>query len=145
MPRRSAPKIVQRDHFIDGLDLGVRLHIREKKPSGLKGFEEAGTLLMLHGQSMPAPITYDISLPGYSWMDYAAKRGFNVFALTIRGYGLSSRPPEFSAPRLANLPAVRGRTALRDIEAAVQFILDYRNLKRINLLGYSFSTTTFST
>ncbi|HBK78449.1 MAG TPA: hypothetical protein DDZ83_01990 [Nitrospinae bacterium] len=142
MPRRSTPKIVQKDHFIEGLDPGVRLHLREKQPSGLKRFEEAGTLLMLHGQSMSAPITYDISLPGYSWMDYAAARGFDVFALTIRGYGLSTRPPEFSAPRLANPPAVRGRVALRDIDAAVRFICSYRNLDRINLLGYSFSTTT---
>ncbi len=142
MARSSSPRIVQEDHFIDALDPGIRLHIREKRPRGLKRFEEAGTILLLHGQSMPAPHIYDIRIPGYSWMDYMAARGFDVFALTYRGYGLSSRQPELSAPRLANPPAGRGRVVLRDIEAAVRFILNRRGLNRINLLGYSFSTTT---
>ncbi|MDP7169068.1 MAG: alpha/beta fold hydrolase [Nitrospinota bacterium] len=142
MRRMSSPKIIQEDHFIDGQDPGIRLHIREKRPRGLTRFEEAGTILLLHGQSMTAPHTFDIRLPGYSWMDYLALRGFDVFALTIRGYGLSSRQPELSAPRLANPPAGRGHVALRDIDAAVRFVLGRRSLGRINLLGYSFSTTT---
>ena len=142
MPRTTSVKIIQEDHMIDSLDPGIRLHIREKRPSGLGRFEEAGTILLCHGQSMPAPVTYDIRIPGYSWMDYMATRGFDVFALSIRGYGLSTRQPELQAPRLANPPAGRGHVALHDIEAAVRFIQNRRSLDRINLLGYSFSTTT---
>ncbi|MFC1491485.1 alpha/beta fold hydrolase [Nitrospinota bacterium] len=140
--KASSRRIIQKDHFIDSHDPGIRLHLREKRPEGLRRFEEASTLLLLHGQSMPAPHAFDIALPGYSWMDFAAARGFDVFALSVRGYGLSTRPPEMLAPRLANPPAVRGRVAMRDIDAAVRFICDYRSLDRINLLGYSFSTTT---
>lgn len=142
MPPLKASRITQREHFIDALDPGIRLHIREKRPAGMRRFEEASTLLLVHGQSMPAPHTFDIALPGYSWMDYAAARGFDVFALSVRGYGLSTRPAELLAPRLANPPAGRGRIAMRDIDAAVRFICDYRSIDRLNLLGYSFSTTT---
>ncbi len=138
-PPRS---IMTEDHFIDALDSGVRLHLREKRPGGLRHPDPASTLLFVHGQSIPAPIAFDFPLPGYSWMEFAAARGFDVFALSVRGYGLSTRPPELEESPLGNPPAIRGLTAVRDIEAAVRFICENRRVDRLNLLGWSWGTTT---
>ncbi len=140
--KTSSPKIEKKDHIIDALDPGIRLHLIEKRPRGLKKREPANTLLMVHGQSTPSPVSFDFPLPGYSWMDYAAARGFNVFALSIRGYGRSTRPPELLAGRYDNPPAIRGRVAVRDIEAAVEFICERCGVDRINLLGWSWGSTT---
>ncbi len=75
-------------------------------------------------------------------MDYAAARGFDVFALSVRGYGLSTRPPQLGRGPGDEPPAVRGPTAARDIEAAVRFICERREVDRLNLLGWSWGTTT---
>ncbi len=137
------PRTIEReDHFIDALDPGIQLHLREKRPRGMRRSEPASTILLVHGQSMPATVAFDLPLPGHSWLDWAASRGFHVFALSVRGYGLSTRPPEFSEPPEGRPPAARGLTALRDIEAAVRFIRERRGLDRLNLLGWSWGTTT---
>jgi pimeloyl-ACP methyl ester carboxylesterase len=73
-------------------------------------------------------------------MDYIAARGYDVFALTIRGYGLSSRPPEMERDPASAPPAVRARTATRDVEAAVRFIREHRGANRLSLLGWAQGT-----
>ncbi|MEK6709556.1 MAG: alpha/beta fold hydrolase [Nitrospinota bacterium] len=141
MPLRA---IAQEDHFIQS-GPGVRVHLREKYPRGKRRAEAAATVLCLHGQSMPATIAYDLPVPGYSWMDWMAARGMHVFALSVRGYGLSTRPPEMNAPAENVPPAVRGLIAQRDIEAAVRFIRKRLEVKQLNLLGWSWGTTTSAT
>ena len=97
--------IFQKDHLIDSHDEGIKLHLREKKPRGMQKSETANTLLMVHGQSTPAPVAFDLPLPGYSWMDFAADRGFHVYALCIRGYGPPRGPRKYSeAPQASPLP-----------------------------------------
>ena len=142
--RKSVPKIVQEDHYIDADAPGIRLHLREKRPAGKKKAESAATLLCVHGQSTPAPIAFDLPLPGYSWMDFAASRGFHVYALSIRGYGLSTRPPEMEESPKDRPPIIRGLTAVRDIKAAVDFICKRNAIDQLNLLGWSWGTTTTS-
>ena len=134
--------IFQKDHLIDSHDEGIKLHLREKKPIGMKKSEAANTLLMVHGQSTPAPVAFDLPLPGYSWMDFAAARGFHVYALCIRGYGPSTRPPEMLKSPEGQPPAVRGITAVRDIDAAVRFICEENAINKLNLLGWSWGSTT---
>ena len=135
-------KILQKEHFIDSHDDGIKLHLREKKPRGMEKTEAAATLLMVHGQSTPSPVAFDLPLPGYSWMDFVASRGFHVYALCIRGYGPSTRPPEMLRSAANQPPAVRGFTAVRDIDAAVQFICEKNDIRKLNLLGWSWGTTT---
>ncbi|OGL61484.1 MAG: hypothetical protein A3J27_11380 [Candidatus Tectomicrobia bacterium RIFCSPLOWO2_12_FULL_69_37] len=142
MPARA---IVQEDHFIESLDPGIRLHLREKRLRGRRRADPAAAVLCLHGQSIPAPAAYDLPVPGYSWLDWMAARGMHVFALSIRGYGLSTRPPEMSAPPGNVPPASRGLVAQRDIEAAVRFIRRRLEIKQLNLLGWSWGTTTSAT
>src|SRR5258708_31773050 len=45
----------------------------------------------------------------------------------------------------ANPPIVRGKTAVKDIGTAVDFILQRRNIPRLNLLGFSWGTTLMAT
>ncbi len=147
MVSRSAPKpprgIVQKEHFIDSIDSGIRLHIREKRPKGKRRFESAATLLLVHGRGASAPVAFDLPVPGYSWMDEFAARGYNVFALSVRGFGLSTRPPEMLDDNPAGKPpAIRGKTVVRDIDAAVRFIRKYREVDKLNILGRSWGSTT---
>jgi pimeloyl-ACP methyl ester carboxylesterase len=139
---RKGPILVQEDHFVDSSDPGIRLHVLEKRRRGLRRAEPATTLLFVHGQSVPSPISFDLRIPGYSWMDFVAGRGFDVFALSIRGYGLSTRPRSLEENPLGKPPAVRGVLAVRDIDAAVHYICARKGLDRINLLGWSWGTTT---
>ena len=45
----------------------------------------------------------------------------------------------------ANAPIVTGETAVKDIGTAVDFILQRRNIPRLNLLGWSWGTTLMAT
>ena len=50
---------------------------------------------------------------GRSWMDFIARRGFDVYLLDLPGYGRSSRPPAMraarSAPPSASITCTRAR------------------------------------
>ncbi len=130
------------DHYVDAPDAGIRLHLREKRPRGKTKFGERATLLMVHGRMAPGPVAYDLPVPGYSWMDFVASRGFDVFALSIRGFGESTRPPEMCANPRGKPPAVPGSVAVRDVQAAVDFVCEQRGVSSVALLGRSWGTTT---
>lgn len=76
-----------------------------------------------------------------SWMDYIARHGYDVYLVDLRGYGRSTRPPEMDLPPEQNAPLVRTTTAVKDVGAAVDFILKRRGVSKINLLGWSWGTT----
>jgi pimeloyl-ACP methyl ester carboxylesterase len=78
-------------------------------------------------------------------MEYIASRGYDVWLVDLRGYGKSTRPPEMADKPEANPPIVRGDTAVKDIGTAVDFILQRRNIARLNLLGWSWGTTLMAT
>ena len=91
----SSPEIITQDYLIDSQDPKIKLHVREKRPKGKREFSNSETLLMCHGRIGAGPIAFDLPVPGYSWMDYHAGKGMNVFTLSVRGFGFSSRPKEF--------------------------------------------------
>src|SRR5215208_4747889 len=78
-------------------------------------------------------------------MEYIAARGYDVWLLDLRGYGKSTRPAEMADKPEANAPIVTGQTAVKDIGAADDFILQRRNIPRLNLLGWSWGTTLMAT
>lgn len=135
----ASTRIVQADHLIESLDSGSRIHLREKRLEGLRP-KAAGILLCVHGQSIPSPVAFDFPVPGYSWMDFVASRGFDVFALSLRGFGLSKRPWEMRETPEGKRPAVRAKESLLDVEAAVRFILARRKVEHVNLLGWAQGT-----
>jgi len=137
----NTPAIESEDFFIGALDPGIRLHLREKRLRGMNRFEAVSTLLMVPGRGAPGPVSFDISVPGYSWMDWMASRGWDVWTLSFRGFGRSTKPPEMLDDPAGQPPALRGRTMVRDVAAAVAFIRERRGVDRVNLLGWSWGTT----
>ncbi len=138
----AAPKtkIVTETFSIDAADPGIKLHVRNKHLSGKKAFPADKIVLFVHGASYPSETTFDIALPGGSWMDYAAERGYDTYLVDIRGYGRSTRPASMDAPPDQNPAFATTADAIKDVGAAVDFILKRRKVAKINLVGWSWGT-----
>jgi pimeloyl-ACP methyl ester carboxylesterase len=134
------PKLITEDFMVPARDPGIALYLRNKRPAEMRAFAPARTILFVHGATYPAHTAFDLKLGGLSWMDYIAARGYDVWLVDLRGYGKSTRPQEMSEPPEANPPLVRTATAVKDIAAAVDFILARRNVPRLVLLGWSWGT-----
>ncbi len=119
---------------------GIELFVRNKRPKDGAHRTPEKTLLYVHGTSQAAEATFDLPLEGYSWMDYLASRGWDVFLVDLRGYGRSTRPPEMRAPAEANPPIVTTDVAVRDFGAAVDFIRRQRGIARLAIMGWSWGT-----
>lgn len=128
------------DFMIDSADPGIRLFVRNKHPVGMTEFRSQRTLLYVHGATQAASSTFDLKINSESWMDYIARRGYDVYLVDLRGYGRSTRPPEFTQPANDNPPIVRTDVALRDVAAAVNFVLTHRKLSSLDLMGWSWGT-----
>jgi pimeloyl-ACP methyl ester carboxylesterase len=124
---------------------GIDIYVRNKRPADLAAFRPERTLLFVHGSTYPAHTTFDLPLGGRSWMETIAAHGYDVYCLDVRGYGRSTRPPEMSAPPEANPPIVRTGTAVKDIEAVLNFVLARRSIAKLNLLGWSWGCTLMAT
>lgn len=72
------------------------------RPSGLRvalhrvhhAKSPRGTVLILHGSTIPTLLSAGYGLEGGSWMDDLAARGFDVWGLDFLGYGQSDRYPQ---------------------------------------------------
>jgi pimeloyl-ACP methyl ester carboxylesterase len=129
------------DFMVPG-DAGIQLHLRNKHSAAAKKFAPEKIVLFVHGATFPSTVGFDFEMAGGSWMSFVAGRGFDVYALDIRGYGGSTRPPAMSQPPEANAPFADTREATRDIAAAVAFILARRGVAQLTLIGWSWGTTT---
>lgn len=134
------PKIAMEEFMVPAVDPGISLYVRNKHPQGAEKFTGEKILLFVHGATYPAETAFDLKLNGLSWMDYVARHGYDVYLVDVRGYGRSTRPPEMDKPAADNEPIVRTETAVKDVGAAVDFILKRRGVSKINLLGWSWGT-----
>jgi pimeloyl-ACP methyl ester carboxylesterase len=137
--------IVMEDTMVRALDTGISIFVRNKRSASLTTFRPERTVLYVHGATYPASTSFDLALDGFSWMDYLAARSYDVYLLDVRGYGRSTRPPEMAEKPDAHAPIVRSDVAIRDIGAVVDFILERRDIPRLNLIGWSWGTTTMAT
>jgi len=140
MTRAAQSSIVTEDYMIESGDPGIRLFIRNKHPAGMSGYRGDRTVLYVHGASQAASSTFDLKVDNESWMDYIAARGYDVYLVDLRGYGRSTRPPEFAKPADENPPVVRTDVAVRDVAAAVDSILQRRRVGTLDLIGWSWGT-----
>jgi pimeloyl-ACP methyl ester carboxylesterase len=136
----SDSALVAEDPMVESGDPGIRLLIRNKHPVGMTRFQSQRTLLYVHGATQAASSTFDLKVNGESWMDYIARQGYDVYLVDLRGYGRSTRPPEFAQPADENPPVVRTDVAVRDLAVAVNFVLMHRKLSSLNLMGWSWGT-----
>ena len=128
--------------MVPALDAGIRLHVRNKHLAGQVRFGPERIVLFVHGATFPSESGFDIDLPGGSWMDFVAQRGFDAYIVDVRGYGRSTRPAAMEQPPKANPPFADTRDHVRDIAAAVDFIFKRRGVSKINFVAWSFGTTT---
>jgi pimeloyl-ACP methyl ester carboxylesterase len=140
MSSQAEPKLVTESYMIQSRDPGIQLYVRNKRPDGMTQFSGEKTLLYVHGTSQAASSTFDLPLDDFSWMDYIARSGYDVYLIDLRGYGRSTRPPEMEKPASENPPIVRTDVAVEDVAAAVDHILARRGLTKLNLMGWSWGT-----
>ena len=129
------------EFMVPAPDSGIQLYMRNKRSPRLNHFPGDKILLFVHGATYPSETAFDLPLNGTSWMDYIANHGYDVYLVDLRGYGRSTRPPEMDRPPEENGPIVRTATAVKDVGAAVDFILNRRSVSKINLLGWSWGTS----
>lgn len=135
-------KLTVESYTVPAKDAGIELYVRNKRPADMTTFTPERTLLYVHGATYPSETAFDLELGGFSWMDYIARHGYDVYLLDLRGYGRSTRPAEMDQPAKDNGPIVKTETAVRDIEAVVDHILKRRGIDKLNLLGWSWGTAT---
>lgn len=131
------PDLVVEDFAIPSDTAGISLHLRNKRSAAQKTFSAERTILMVHGATYSSASLFDVPLGGRSFMDHLAAQGYDVFALDVRGYGGSTRPPEMDAPAQDSAPIVRTDVAVRDLASAIDHILGYRGIPRLNLVAMS--------
>jgi pimeloyl-ACP methyl ester carboxylesterase len=125
-------------------DPGVSVYVRNKRLGSMTTFTAEKTVLFVHGATVPSGIAFDLSLGGESWMNYIAKAGYDVWFVDVRGYGRSTRPAAMDQPPQANPPFATTEEAVRDVSAAVDYILQARSVPRLNLIGWSWGTVTMA-
>ncbi len=138
-------RVTMEEVFVPAKDPGIRIYVRNKHLAGMSRFTPEKTVLFVHGATYPAETSFDLALGGFSWMDYIAERGYDVYLMDVRGYGRSTRPPEMDAPADQNAPIADTATAVRDIGAVVDHILARRHLQKLDLMGWSWGTSTMAT
>lgn len=71
----------------------VQLYVREYDGTPPGPNARRKVVLMLHGRSVPSVVAFDLQHDGgkYSWAQYLAKAGFDVFLMELTGSGLSPR------------------------------------------------------
>lgn len=135
-------KLITNESFIPSAMPGVSLYVRNKHPAGMTHFTPERTVLFVHGATYPAETAFDLRLDGFSWMEYIARRGFDVYLLDVRGYGRSTRPPAMDAPAEANPPFASTADARADVDAVVEFIRRDRAIGKLCLIGWSWGCAT---
>ena len=139
MRATAAPSITAEEAMVPiGAD-NISVYVRNKHPDGMIRSDPDRTLLFVHGATYPASTTFDLPLDGRSWMDDLADAGFDVYLMDLPGYGRSSHPVDRGEPV----------TMTADADAAVDRVVDWirqrRNLKKIDVMGWSWGTAIMAT
>jgi len=124
---------------------GIDLYLRNRHPADMKAFRAERVVLFVHGATYPAETAFDLALDGFSWMDYIACHGFDVYLIDVRGYGASTRPPEMAQPPEAHAPIVTTNVAVADVASAAQWIMRHRRVEQLALIGWSWGTAIMGT
>jgi pimeloyl-ACP methyl ester carboxylesterase len=159
-------RIVRLDHYV-----GVRstvpaiagqmtaIYVREAVRAGTALRDGASrVVLFIHGAGTPGEVSFDVPYRDYSWMEFLARGGFDVFAMDMTGYGRSTRPAAMNDPcnlsaeqQLALAPAGHSEACApsyrqqmttiasdwNDIGAVVDHVLALRHVSQVSLVAWS--------
>ncbi|MCA6106828.1 alpha/beta hydrolase [Bradyrhizobium cenepequi] len=139
--RPDIEQIVFEEHRIESNTAGISLYLRNKHPRTMTSFSAERTIVMVHGATYSSGSLYDVRLGGFSFMDYLAAKGYDVFAVDVRGYGLSTRPKTLEEDPRLNPPSVGTDVGVSDFSSAVNFVLKHRGLERVNVFAMSWGGT----
>jgi pimeloyl-ACP methyl ester carboxylesterase len=117
---------------------GAALNCWERAPD-----DAAEAVLFVHGSITNARALFATPVEGddsYSWFHAASGLGRAAFALDVRGYGDSDRPPEMDEPPAANGPPVRADKAADDVGDAVASVRGH--FETVHLVGVSWGCHT---
>lgn len=123
--------------LIPGGHAGIELHLRNKHPASLRQYTAERTVVLMHGATFPSASLFDVALGGTSVMDALARGGLDVWAVDVRGYGGSTRPPAMNGLPDGKPPVTPAATAVADLAAAVDFVCRHRGIDGTGLLGHS--------
>ena len=101
-------KLVRIDHYV-GVKSTVpaiegqtaQIYVREVALAGtvMRGAVPSDrVVLFIHGAGTPAEVSFDVPYHDYSWMEFLARAGFDVFGMDTTGYGRSTRPAPMNDP-----------------------------------------------
>jgi pimeloyl-ACP methyl ester carboxylesterase len=159
-------RIVRLDHYLSvrstvpaiaGQMTAIYVHEVVRVNTALGSAKSAKhVVLFVHGGGTPAEVAFDLQYQDYSWMEFLAQAGFDVFAMDMTGYGRSTRPNAMNDPcnlsaaqQLALAPATpacapsygQQMTTLasdwNDLGNVVDFLRTLRGVQRVNLVGWS--------
>lgn len=120
---------------------GISLQLHHKRPAKLPCSDAAHTILMMHGATYSSGSLYDTAIEGFSFLDFLAGQGYNVYAVDVRGYGGASRPIEMDQPAHLSSPVVDTEVGIRDFASAVEFVLHANDIRQLNVIGMSWGGT----
>ncbi|PSP73069.1 esterase [Halobacteriales archaeon QS_3_64_16] len=102
----------------------------------------AEAVLFVHGATYGGVSMFDppVNAEWDGWMDYAANADQAAYAVDIRGYGDSERPPEFEKDPEESDPVVPAAVAARDVRDTIEWIRAEQGYDRVHLVGLSSGT-----
>lgn len=125
-------KLAREDYLVttrDSVEVRVRTVAQEGK-------DAAPVILLVHGVSAPLEPTYDLRVPGYSFMEMLAERGYRSVALDHRNFGGSTRSAELSHPPTDGFAHTLD-DSLEDIRAVIEDCRSRFDQSRVVLFGSS--------
>lgn len=114
---------------------GIAISLRERSAD-----DPTAAVVFVHGATYAGRSIFDpVGAPEYSWLVWAANAGLAAFAVDIRGYGDSQRPPGMDASTHAGEPPVRAIEATEDVRAAIRTVRE-RFSCPVHLVGTSWGS-----
>ena len=126
----SGYNIIKVESRIPGLSLAI-MHKEPQAPSNNHA------VLFIHGASFPSDLAFGFRMSNYSWIDNLAEIGYDVYALDFLGYGNSDRYPEIRAVSAMGKPLGRACDIYKDIDIAVNTILEKTGTEKVSLIAHS--------
>jgi pimeloyl-ACP methyl ester carboxylesterase len=129
----------------------AQLYMREAAPEGGRRLP---VVVFIHGAGTPAEVSFDSRMDDYSWMRQVARAGFDVFSVSLTGYGRSTRPAPMADPcnivkaqqsgyvsgpcaPTSRMPLTTMSSDWADIGAVVDYVRRLRGVERVSLVGWS--------